>query len=310
MRINTYIGNGEYCYANSASMLLASIDEKVSPSVIEVLCGVGLSAFWMEKTNLLFFNFALPDEELTRTFNILGFDCKERIIIKKKPAPIEKLKKDLSNSPVLLGPVDMGYLNYNPNHGFLYGSDHYIFIYGFEDANFYLHDPEKFPCVFLSQAQLKKSWESDKIFYGLENYRYWTLPKRIKSPTKEDIYDSAIEDFKSIYRNCDKKSLKNNWTTGKEAILKAAVRFENKDFTQGEIDHLRYFALPLGAKRALDFATFLAERSPKLAELKSEQARLFGKGHSLVVAKDWRAFSKALREYAEVEEKFKNLLLG
>lgn len=33
-----------------------------------------------------------------------------------------------------------------------------------EDKNFYLHDPEKFPCVFLSQVQLKKLWESDKIF--------------------------------------------------------------------------------------------------------------------------------------------------
>lgn len=310
MKVNTYIGNGAYCYANSASMLLDSIGEKISPSIIEVLCGVGLSAFWMEKTNLLFFNFALPDEELTRTFNTLGFDCEERITSKKKPAPIEQLKGDLKNSPVLLGPIDMGYLDYNPNHKFLYGSDHYVYLYGFEDKNFYLHDPEKFPCVFLSQAQLKKSWESDKIFYGLENYRYWTLPKRIKTPTGEEIYKSAINDFKSIYRNCDKKSLKNNWVTGKEAILKAAERFENRNFTQEEIDHLRYFALPLGAKRALDFATFLVKRNPKLSELKSEQARLFGKSHSLVGAKDWKAFSTTLKEYAEVEGKFKTLLLA
>lgn len=310
MKVNTYIGNGAYCYANSASMLLASIEEKVSPSSIEVLCGIGLSAFWMEKTNLLFFNFALPDEELTRAFNILGFNCKERVVSKIKSAPIEQLKKDLSSSPVLLGPVDMGYLTYNPNHGFLYGADHYIFIYGFEGENFYLHDPEKFPCVSLLQAQLKKSWESDKIFYGLENYRYWTLPKRVKSPTEEEIYNLAIEGFKSIYRNCDKKSAKNNWTTGKEAILRATSRFGSKDFAQEEVDHFRYFALPLGAKRALDFAAFFAERNSKLAELKSEQAKLFGECHTLVAAKDWKAFSKTLREYAEVEDEFKTLLLN
>ena len=310
MKVNTYIGNGAYCYANSASMLLDSINEKASPSIIEVLCGIGLSAFWMEKTNLLFFNFALPDEELTRVFNMLGFDCQERIISKKQPTPIDQLKKDLRSSPVLLGPIDMGYLDYNPNHDFLYGVDHYIFIYGFEDNNFYLHDPEKFPCVFLSRAQLKKSWESDKIFYGLENYRYWTLPKRIKSPTEEEIYNSAIKGFKSIYRNCDKKSAKNNWTTGKEAVLKAAERFENKNFTQEEIDHFRYFALPVGAKRALDFATFFSKKNPKLAELKSEQARLFGKSQSLVSAKDWKEFSETLKEFADNEDKFKAFLLA
>lgn len=310
MKINPYIGNGAYCYANSASMLLASIEEKVSPSIIEVICGIGLSAFWMEKTNLLFFNLALPDEELTRAFKILGFDCQEKIISKKQPAPIDKLKQDLKNSPVLLGPIDMGYLDYNPNHKFLYGADHYIFIYGFEDNNFYLHDPEKFPCVFLSLSQLKKSWESDKIFYGLENYRYWTLPKRVNSPTEEEIYNSAIEGFKSIYRNCDKKSAKNNWTTGKEAVLKAASRFKNQNFTQEEIDHFRYFAVPVGAKRALDFAAFFARRSPKLADLKSEQARLFGKSQSLISAKDWRKLSYALKEYTDIENRFKTLLLA
>lgn len=310
MKNSPYIGNGAYCYANSASMLLASVDENVSPSIIEVLCGIGLSAFWMEKTNLLFLNFALPNEELTRAFNILGFECKERIISKKKPAPIEQLKKELNRSPVLLGPIDMGYLNYNPNHSFLYGADHYIFIYGFEDKNFYLHDPEKFPCVFLSQVQLKKSWESDKIFYGLDNYRYWTLPKRVKNPTEEEIYNSAIKDFKSIYRNCDKKSAKNDWTTGKEAILKAAVRFENKDFTKEEVDHLRYFALPQAARRALDFASFFDFRDVDLASLKRRQARLFGESHTFAVAEDWSSSAKKLQELAEVEEEFRTKLLG
>lgn len=309
MNISAYIGNGAYCYANSASMLLCSIDENVPPSLIEVLCGVGLSAFWMEKANLLFFSFALPDEELGRVFTSLGFECKERIIPKKNPAPIELLKKDLKHSPVLLGPLDMGFLSYNPNHKLLGGSDHFIFVYGYDDKNFYLHDPEKFPCVFISQDQLKKSWESDRIFYGLENYRYWTLPKRIKSPTQKEIFESAILVFRSIYKNCDIKSAKTDWVVGKEAVVKAAARFENEEFNQEEVDHFRYFALPLGARGALDFAAFLKDREPKLSELKSKQARLFGTSHSLVIAEDWKTLSETLRDYAEVEDEFKNLLL-
>lgn len=310
MKINTYIGNGAYCYANSAAMLLATIGENVPPSLIEVLCGVGLSAFWMNKTNLLFFNFALPNEELTRAFNILGFDCNERIFSKNKQLPLDQLRKDLVESPAIIGPVDMGFLDYNPKHDLLYGSDHYIFIYGFEGNFFCLHDPANYPCVHLDQIQLEKSWKSDKIFYGLENYQYWTFPRRVKKPSISEIYDRAIEDFKSIYKNCEIKSIKNNWLTGGEAILKAAARFESNIITKEEVDHYKYFALSLGAKRALDFATFFLDKNQKLSELKSEQARLFGKSHSLVILKDWKSVANTFREYANVEEKFKSHLLS
>lgn len=304
-----YIGNGAYCYANSAAMLLSSIGEKIPPSIIEVACGIGLSAFFMKKNNLLFFNFALPDEELARALKILGFECAERIIPKNQPAPIEQLKKDLASSPVVIGPIDMGYLTYNPDHKFLYGSDHYIFIYNFDGENFYLHDPEKFPFVILPREQLEKSWLSNKIFYGLENYRYWTSPKRIKTPTEKEIYSQIIEDFKSIYQNCDKKTAINDWTTGKEAILKSAERFKNQNFTQNEVGHFIYFALPVGAKRASDYAQFFKPFNKELSELKYEQAKIFGLAHSYAVYKNWSSFSQALVLFSGLEERFKNTLL-
>lgn len=114
----------------------------------------------------------------------------------------------------------MGYLVYNSNHEFLYGVDHFVLIYGYEGNDFYLHDPDKLPCVLSSSEQLKKAWDSDKIFYGKESYRYWTLPERVEKPTGEEIYERAIESFKLIYKNCDKKSKEDNWITGKEACLK------------------------------------------------------------------------------------------
>ena len=36
----SYIGNGDYCYANATAMLLTANGENVSPSRIEGLCGV------------------------------------------------------------------------------------------------------------------------------------------------------------------------------------------------------------------------------------------------------------------------------
>ncbi len=310
MNINPYIGNGAYCYANSTAMLLASIGEDVSPSIVETLCGIGLSAFWHEEENLLFFNFALPSEELTRAVEILGFRWKERVVSKREDPPLEQLKTDLEKSPVLFGPVDMGYLDYNPNHKFLYSADHYVLLYNYKEGNYHLHDPEKFPCVLVTEDQLVKSWNSDKIYYGTENYQYWTMPKRVSKPAESEIYDKAMMDFKSIYANCDKKSEKNNWITGSDAVLKAAKRFKREAVEQGEIDHFRYFALPLGAKRALDFAKFFEKNDPKLSDLKIKQAKLFGKCQSLAMREEWRRVGDALEEYAEVENRVRNVIMN
>ncbi len=308
--MNKYIGNGSYCYANSASMLLASIGEEISPSLIEVITGVGLSAFWMDDKNLLFFNFALPDEEISRAFHVLGFSCKERVISKENSPPIDQIKEDLTDSPIMVGPLDMGYLTYNPNYNFLHGSDHFVLIYGYKEDDFRLHDPEKFPCVLLSPNQLKKAWNSNKIFYGKENYRYWTSPKKVKDPAEKEVYKKAVEGFKSIYESCAAKSQENGWITGEEAIIKAANRFEENDFSSGETDHLKYFALPLGAKRALDFARFFEGRNNILAGLKRTQAELFGSCHTFLMRKKWSLFSQNLRRLAQVESEFKSNLLS
>ncbi len=49
-------GNGPYCYSNTASMLLSTIGEQVSPQEMEAYTGVGLGAFWLPKEKLLFFS--------------------------------------------------------------------------------------------------------------------------------------------------------------------------------------------------------------------------------------------------------------
>jgi|GEM_PF-7018153 len=80
MKITKYIGNGAYCYSNSTSMLLASIGEDISPSLIEVVGGVGLGAYYLPETNIAFFsNFSgLPDQAISKALEILGFEFTEK----------------------------------------------------------------------------------------------------------------------------------------------------------------------------------------------------------------------------------------
>lgn len=125
----SYIGNGAYCYSNSTAMLLTSIGEDISPSTIEVLSGVGLGAFQLKDSNIAFFsNFlGLPDKGISKALDILGFKYLEKAQNDKSKPPFELLEKLLQKSPVLLGPLDMGYLTYNPKHKYLNGVDHFVF---------------------------------------------------------------------------------------------------------------------------------------------------------------------------------------
>ena len=125
-----YVGNGAYCYANSTSMLLASIGEDISPSLIEVLSGVGLSAT-IEKSGYLFLNNQRlePDLGIISALEILGFESEVHFSENKEYLPLEQLQKALSEQAVILGPLDMGYLAYNPNHPYMHGSYYFVLAY-------------------------------------------------------------------------------------------------------------------------------------------------------------------------------------
>lgn len=307
-----YIGNGAYCYANSTAMLLSAIGENISPSKIEVLSGVGLGAFIQKESNLIFFSnlTGLPDAGISKALEILGFSYKERASQEAEPAPFEELKNDLAKSPAVLGPVDMGYLDYDPDYQHHAGIDHYVLAFNLDDEEVHLHDPAGFPYVSLSLNQLKLAWKAEHISYRRDFYRYWTALERVENPTEEEIYARTVQFLKFVYQESEKKANNEKWIIGREAILFCADRIKNEKSSQEEIGHLTHFALPLGAKRALDFVSFFGFHDTDLYILKHKQARLFGKCHTLATKRAWPSLSDSLRELANTEEEFRYGLLS
>ena len=310
-----YIGNGFYCYANATAMLLAASGEDVPASRIEVLCGVGLGATWMPAANMIFFgNLAsLPDVGVSRALDLLGFGFTERASEATTPPPFAALRADLAHSPAVLGPLDMGFLRYNPSHADLGGEDHYVLAYDMDDREIYLHDPLGFPHVSLMLADLEHAWKAERISYRRGSYRYWTALQRRARPTEEQLYARAIQSFKAAYRTSEQiaahQPWARDWTIDSEAILKCADQVRSGHLAPNLKAHLTYFALQLGTKRALDFASFFAPRSPALAQLKHTQAQLFGKGHTLAVREEWASLAGTLQRLADVEEEFRTTLL-
>jgi hypothetical protein len=307
-----FYGNGPYCYSNSTSMLLASVGESIPPSDVEVYTGVGLGAFMIPSEKLLFFsNLANPpDKGITRALSTLGFEFKETSTEKPGTPPYDKLESDLKSSPAILGPLDMGYLMHNPLHKRMMGADHFVVAYGADNDGLLMHDPEGFPNVRASFSQFEPAWRAEKVGYRRGYYRYWTSPRRIRHPNTQQLYDTALKSFRDIYREGDKLSSNMKWPIDQEAIQMQAKRVMDDKVSPGERGFMTFFAFKLGARRALGFANFFANRHPRLAELKTRQAELFGKSQSQAVDRKWRGLADSLNLLAETEKEFKETLLS
>jgi hypothetical protein len=109
-KIVPFRGNGPYCYSNTASMLLSTIGEQVSPQEMEAYTSVGLGAFWLAKEKLLFFSSISnpPDLGITRAFHVLGFNFEENVTSDPGKPPLEQLRSDLASSAAVLGPSRHG----------------------------------------------------------------------------------------------------------------------------------------------------------------------------------------------------------
>ena len=312
MKHFTYIGNSAYCYSNSTAMLLSSIGENIPASLIEVVGGVGIGAYALPNGNISFLSgySGLPDKAISKAMQILGFEFKESSKQSPDNPPFDELKQSLETSPAVLGPLDMGYLSYDPNHEHHYGVDHFVLAYTLNDSEVFLHDPAGFPNVSIFLEELGLAWKAESIQYKEGNYRFWTSPKRVSSPSQQEIYFSAIKNFKEIYLTGEKYAKAKGRTIDYEAIIFMANNIQKELLKPSEIGMLTGFIFPLGARRASDFSDFLKNDNPELAEIKAKQSNLLGLCHSFSVSKDWGKVSDNLKEFAELEKTFKKLILG
>ena len=197
----SYVGNGPYCYANSAAMLLDSVGETIEPRLLEVLSGVGLGAFWLAESQTLFLSgwASMPDVGVSRAFGLLGFEVAEEAESDGAPMPAEALARQLDNGPVLLGPLDMGELPYQPDSRGANGVDHYVLALGVEDNEVVVHDPAGIPAVPIAIEALDRAWKAELVPYGTGSYRRWHSPTRNKSRAPEEIAEAAIQSFARAY---------------------------------------------------------------------------------------------------------------
>ena len=305
----SYVGNGPYCYANSAAMLLDSVGEAVEPRLLEVLSGVGLGAFWLAESQTLFLSgwASMPDVGVSRAFGLLGFEVAEEAESDGAPMPAEALARQLDNGPVLLGPLDMGELPYHPESRGANGVDHYVLALGVEDNEVVVHDPEGFPAVPIAIEALDRAWKAELVPFRRGSYRRWHSPTRNKSRAPEEIAEAAIQSFARAYEE-SRATVPPGVVIGPEAVEALVATTRDGKLAEQGLEHLRRFALPLGVRRALDYAWFLRDVDSKLADLKGRQARCLGRAHAAAAQGHHELLADHLLHLAGLESEFEAAL--
>ncbi|BBI30833.1 hypothetical protein [Cohnella abietis] len=308
-----YVGNGAYCYANSTSMLLDSIGEQVSPSLIEVLSGVGLGAVWFDVDNMMYFSNGIPHLGVSKALDILGFTYNECSGTDEN-GMVEQISEELRKNPIMLGPLDMGFLSYMPNHQYLHGCDHYVLAFWLEDGWVRLHDPAGYPYATLPVSDLIDASKTNRLQYRFYPsdlaFHYWAAPMRQRQRTSNDLYREAVLYFREVYLNADRIALEHGWKTGINAITALQRHVQGEKIDPGLQGHLTHFAFQVGARRALNYSEFFQSENPKLSELKLMQSEMFGSCHSLAVRGDYHGLGEAVRRLGEFEQQFRECLFS
>ena len=298
-----YFGDVSLCYSYSLAMALDAYGYDFKAEFLEAIMVMGNGASIVKEDDrhpLVFFDNGMPDLSISHSLKILGFDYEDFYLKDGAEVNLEEIKRKLetflANGPVVLGPLDMGHLTYNPNHTILYGVDHFVTVYDIDDRYLYLHDPAGFACMKVAFNDMLEAWKAEAIDYKRGAYSMWGNFKKVKSPSQTEIYQETARIMKTRYLN------------GQSGVLEyyAKVVAENGLNTEQKQLH-QYFSFKLAAVRNLYLSKFLKAHDPEGARLKEKLASLFGQAHLSCLKEDYQELSHLLYQIAEVDGLFKDL---
>ncbi len=298
-----YVGSGEYCYANSLSMSLlgsrANPDTLPSPGFLECLTTMPFGNTYLNGAKLFFFDGLDPHRGLTRAIETLGWTCRLEQGGDEHRA-MELLRAAVQDGPVLLGPLDLGYLTYHPNHRFLGGSDHFVVVLAVEADHVMVHAPKGFPYATLPLDQLLKAWRAERIAYLDEPFTMRADFHRLKDIGRQEMIARTLP----LLRENIQRDPGGPEVYGSVRALRLLAETLRADAPDHLASHLLFFALPLAVRRKLDAQAFLAEeKQPEAADLLGQQARLLGQAQYPGVQHAWSSVATLIEQVTTLEER-------
>lgn len=303
--MDLYFGDVSLCYTNSLAMALDSYGFRFRPEYLEALMVMGNGASVVENDAehpLVFFDNGHPDASISNCLRILGFEYEDFYVEEAEGPSADgawgRLQRMLANGPVVAGPLDMGYLTYNPNCRDLGGVDHFVYVCGLHEERVRLHDPAGFPCMEMELEDFARAWAAEGIAYKRGAFSMWGSFTRTREPDAEEIYHGASLVMRKRYEQGE---------SGVMRMYADSIRRNGMSRQQKQIH--QFFSFRLAAARSIYMGRFLEEHDPERAELKERIAALFGQAHLNSMEDDSARLADTLASIAELDERFKALCL-
>ncbi|GHO99599.1 hypothetical protein KSF_096470 [Reticulibacter mediterranei] len=299
-----YVGSGDYCYSYSLYMSLlgsgASPDHLPSPGFLECLSTMPFGNTYHSRDKLFLFDALDADPGVTRAIETLGWTCQLTRGGDEQSA-IERLRAAVKLGPVLLGPLDMGYLKYHPNYAFLGGADHFVVALDVSPDHVLVHDPKGFPYATLPFDDLLQAWRAERIRYIDKPYTMRADFRLAETVSRKAMIARTLPYIRENVQR-DPGGPEVYGSVQALHMLAETLRAEVPEHLAG---HLLYFAFPLAVRRNLDAQIFLAEGNQlEAAALLEQQARLLGQAQYPGVQHSWSAVAALIDQVADIEERF------
>ena len=298
-----YTGNGAYCFTNSLHMCLRHAGMASAPdvSLLECTTGMPFGASFLKLPSPLFFpspgSGTSPDRGLTRAIETVGWTC-EVLRFEEAATAVWALREALDKGPALIGPLDMGYLPYDPIHTHKRGGDHFVVALKMVGDLVQVHDPQLYPFAMLPIADLAQAWNSRHIGYSAAAYTLRCDFRAQRSVSTEQMLAEILSTAREMIASAPAGPVSYG---GPQAFTGAAevLRGNPPDAFTGFLMH---FALPLGARRCLDAASFFDRiGKPEAVHLMLGKAEAFGQAQYHAVQKDWKRTAELFDRLSSLE---------
>ncbi|MFG2298980.1 hypothetical protein [Streptomyces sp. NPDC048603] len=269
-----YIGSGPYCYTNSLAMMQGG--ESPSTAVIETLTGSPFGAQLIAGSLPLFDPYGWdPETGLDAAIALLGWTC-ERSDGGTPAEALDRLRTACSRGPVLVGPVDMGLLLYQPGTPNADGGDHYVVVLAADQDTIELHDPHGHPYATLPTQAFLSAWEAKAISYIDAPFVLRAGFVRHHRVTPADALRQSLPQAERWLAGRDDLFMPPG-SLGGAAAVEALADIVARGTPPGIRTLLTAFGVRVGARRLNDAATCLEELGlSHAASIAQRQARILG----------------------------------
>ncbi|GAQ08765.1 hypothetical protein ALT_6086 [Aspergillus lentulus] len=304
----SYTGSGPYCYAHSLYMVLqaSGYDPQSLPSsgFIECLTTMPFGKLFicLDAGPVSFFNnpYTNPDDGINVALKTMGWACNNHHGGDAASA-LRALREAVIHGPVLAGPLNMGYLSYNPNHTALSGADHFVVVLGVDDDKgmVLLHDPAGYPAVLLPLEEFIEAWRGEGIEYINQPFVFRSHFRHVEDVSRPVMIERTI----GILQDQIKSNVMFPGSSGGVSALRLTLDAVENGLPS-VVDDLAVFTLPLAARRYLDARDFLAEAGlMDAAGIMEQQALLAGKAQYPAAHGNWKEVILVLERLMDLEDR-------